>query len=295
MNRRSVRSYSKRALGQDQLLLLEAALKTEGDSCPFGNRPRFKLIDPGLLAESQDRKGDASGIETSAANKKNAYKIGTYGIIKHPPAFIIGAVSSGKDAVLDYGYALEGIVLAATALGLGTCWLGGTFDRGSAKHLLNLKIGEIIPAITPVGLAAENLSLTERTMRFFAGSDARKPWDQLFFDGEAGRPLDKLSAGPWVPVLEAVRFGPSASNKQPWRILREGSSRFNLLFAEDKAYNNALGIPIQELDIGIAMKHFALAAEACGLPGKWSRRDLSSVHFSGLTGASLRYVASWDI
>jgi nitroreductase len=131
-------------------------------------------------------------------------------------------------------------------------------------------------------------------MRFFAGSDSRKSWDQLFFDGEPGKPLDKAAAGDWVPVLEAVRMGPSASNKQPWRVLREGPSRFSLLFAEDKAYNSALGIPIQQLDLGIAMKHFELAAAACGLPGRWVTDGSRKTASTGLRNDSLAYIAGWE-
>jgi hypothetical protein len=282
MERRSVRSYSGQALSPEQSALLEQVMAEQAGLCPFGSQPRFSLTGPGL-----------AGIPSEA----KLVKIGTYGVIKNPPAFIVGAVAAGPDAVLDYGYALEGIILAATVAGLGTCWLGGTFDRTSAKELLAVQAGEIIPAITPVGLPAEKRSLTERTMRFFARSDSRKSWETLFFDGQAGKPLDKATAGQWVPVLEAVRMGPSASNKQPWRILREGPTRFSLLFAEDKAYNSALGIPIQELDLGIAMKHFELAAAACGLAGHWSRDSTGDsaklADTSGGLAGSLTYVASW--
>jgi hypothetical protein len=282
MERRSVRSYSGQALAPEQIAFLEQVMAEQAGLCPFGNQPRFLLTGPGL-----------SGIP----HEPEPVKIGTYGVIKNPPAFIVGAVAAGPDSVLDYGYALEGILLAATAAGLGTCWLGGTFDRTSAKELLAVQDGEIIPAITPVGLPSEKRSLTERTMRFFARSDSRKPWGTLFFDGQPGKPLDTATAGQWAPVLEAVRMGPSASNKQPWRILREGPSRFSLLFAEDKAYNSALGIPIQELDLGVAMKHFELAAAACGLAGHWSRdRSGDSARLSAASGGlagSLVYIATW--
>jgi hypothetical protein len=286
MERCSVRSYAGKALSPDQSAFLERAFAEAVASCPYGNRPRFMLAGPGFVQE------DGTG------NTPTSFKIGTYGLIKNPPAFIIGAVSAGPGAVIDYGYALEGIILAATAAGLGTCWLGGTFDRTATKDLVSLQEGELIPAISPVGVPAVKRSLTERTMRFIAGSDSRKPWDQLFFDGQPGKPLAKADAGAWAPVLEAVRMGPSASNKQPWRILREGPARFSLLFAEDRAYNTALGIPIQELDLGIAMRHFELAARACGLPGQWLK-DSPQVpaNFPALASGSgkvLSHIARWD-
>lgn len=299
-----MRSYSGQALSLDHASLLEDAMSVDRVRCPFGNQPRFMLAGFRLVEKNSACTGSASdgssGVHKNpaSAGKKpyepGAVGIGTYGIIKNPPAYIIGAVAAGDHAVLDYGYALEGIILAATAAGLGTCWLGGTFDRTATKDILVLKDGEIIPAITPIGLPAEKRSLTERTMRFFASSDSRKPWNQLFFDGHPGRPLDKVNSGLWAPVLEAVRMGPSASNKQPWRVLRESPSRFSLLFAEDKAYNSALGIPIQELDLGIAMKHFELAAKACGLPGKWSIEASPSAPLVEASGKVLSCVARWD-
>jgi hypothetical protein len=280
MERRSVRSYAGKALSPDQSAFLEGAFADTAGCCPFGNRPRFMLAGPGLVQK-------VGRVNTSAS-----FKIGTYGIIKNPPAFIIGAVMAGPGAVIDYGYALEGIILAAAAAGLGTCWLAGTFDRSATKDLVSLHEGEIIPAISPVGEPAGKRSLTERTMRFMAGSDSRKPWDQLFFDGQPGKPLSKTAAGAWVPVLDAVRMGPSASNKQPWRILREGPSQFSLLFAEDRAYNTALGIPIQELDLGIAMRHFELAARACGLPGQWLKDSFPAHTIGPVKG--LTFIARWD-
>lgn len=282
MKRRSVRSYSGQPLSTIQRVLLEQVMLKAAGPCLFGHQPRFRLAGPGLIP------GEGTG------NAPASFKIGTYGLVKNPPAFIIGAVAAGPGAVLDYGYALEGIILAATATGLGTCWLGGTFDRNATKEFLDLKEGELIPAITPVGLPAEQRSLTERTMRFLARSDSRKPWDQLFYDGQLDKPLDMARAGEWTPVLEAVRMGPSASNKQPWRVLRDDPSHFSLLFAEDRGYNNALGLPIQELDLGIAMKHFELAARACGLPGNWSKGTPPSAPHTDASGNALRYIASCE-
>lgn len=52
--------------------------------------------------------------------------LGTYGFIKGASGFIVGATADDEQHLEDYGYLLERIVLYATDLGLGTCWLGGT-------------------------------------------------------------------------------------------------------------------------------------------------------------------------
>ena len=73
---------------------------------PFGNRVRFELVD--LAAQERDE------IKT----------LGTYGFIKGAGMFIVGAVAKDPRAMKDYGYCMEKNILAATHLGLGTCWLG---------------------------------------------------------------------------------------------------------------------------------------------------------------------------
>lgn len=183
--------------------------------------------------------------------------------------------------------------VAATALGLGTCWLGGTFNRAKARLALGLADGEIVPSITPIGRPAARRSIAESLVRAGAGADRRKPWASLFFDGGWTRPLTEAEAGPWDRVLSAVRAGPSASNKQPWRVVRTGvaaAPSFHLYLDEDRAYNSALpGIRIQELDMGIAMRHFEAASRALGLPGSWRRLDAAPL----AAEPPLSYVASW--
>ena len=78
---------------------------------PFENMVRFELID--LAGKEQEE------IRTLA----------TYGFIKGASTFIVGAVARGNLAMEDYGYCMEKNILVATYLGLGTCWLGGTFNR----------------------------------------------------------------------------------------------------------------------------------------------------------------------
>lgn len=271
-SRRSVRSFTGRPLSDDQREALETALEQSGP-CPFSSVPRFRIVESGSHAAM------ASG------------RIGTYGIIGNAPCFIVGAVKSTPYGFVDFGYALEGIALWAVGAGLGTCWLGGTFDRSGVAGSMNLSPDEVIPAIMPIGEPAERRTLIDATMRVLAGSRNRKPWGELFFDNQFDVPL--VDAGPWARVLEAVRSGPSASNKQPWRIVRTGSAgklAFHLFLHEDRSYNNAIkGIRIQELDIGIAMGHFEAAALALGLPGKWERLETPPVAYM----EPLRYFSSW--
>jgi nitroreductase len=65
-----------------------------------------------------------------------------------------------------------------------------------------------------------------------------------------------------------TRLSPSASNKQPWRIVKDGNN-FHFYLSHTKGYSKAMGFDMQRIDIGIAMCHFELTAKELGLNGKW--------------------------
>ena len=237
-------------------------------SGPFGNALRFELID---LTE---------------AERAELKSLGTYGVVRGASLFIAGAVRKGPRAMEDYGYGMERNVLFATSLGLGTCWLGGTFNRAGFSRKIGLAAGELMPAVSPVGYPAGKRSLTDRAFRFVAKSDRRKPWVELFFDGRPGNPLTRENAGVFAEALEAVRLGPSASNRQPWRVVLEGTS-CHFFLQRTPGYDKMTGeIKLQDVDMGIAQCHFELAAGELGVRGIW--REAKPAFDAG----SLEYVVS---
>jgi nitroreductase len=121
-----------------------------------------------------------------------------------------------------------------------------------------------------------------------AGAKNRKKPEELFFDQAIGTPLDLASCGEYAKVLGAVRKAPSASNKQPWRIIRDKENTFHLFMKENSFYNNLLkDVKIQNIDMGIAMCHFDLAAKELGLDGAWEIKAPS------LESENLKYIVSW--
>ena len=120
----------------------------------------------------------------------------------------------------DYGYLVEQAILFATDLELGTCWLGGTFTKGRfAARMGGLEPDEIMPAVVSLGYRGDDG--TERIREREAGS-RRLPASSLFFEERFGTPLALDPGDPFAAVLEGVRMAPSASNKQPWRVVRRG-------------------------------------------------------------------------
>jgi hypothetical protein len=91
--------------------------------------------------------------------------LGHYGKIKGAPAFI--AFLGGAESPYLYervGYLGEGVILKATRLGLGTCWVGGFFRPEVAACLVGAHPSEKVVAVTPVGYATGRWSGEEKLM-----------------------------------------------------------------------------------------------------------------------------------
>jgi nitroreductase len=238
----------------------------------FGNLVRFELID--LAVKEREE------IKTLA----------TYGFIKGASLFIVGAVAKGDRSMEDYGYCMEKNILAATHLGLGTCWLGGTFNRSASASRIIQRDDEVVPAITPVGYPKDIKSIMDRAIRFFAKSNSRKAWEELFFCGDTRNPLTRGIAGAYALPLECVRIGPSASNRQPWRVVREKDRDvFHFYISRTPGYAERYpNVSLQDVDMGIAMCHFEVALQEMKQKGKWQ-----NVQFAPPLGG-LEYVVSWN-
>ena len=162
-----------------------------------------------------------------------------------------------------FGYSFEMLVLYAQSLGIGTVWVGGTMDRAAFERAMTLDADEIMPCMSPLGYPAKKMSLKESMMRKGIKAGSRKPFETIFFDGGFDTPLTPGKAGDMAYPLEMVRWAPSAVNKQPWRVVvTQSGAHFYLKHA--KGFISESVGDMQKIDIGIALCHFALAAEESG-------------------------------
>ncbi len=272
--RYSCRTYRPESIAaaQRQRLTEVMASKTAG---PLGSQARFALI--------AAAPGDDSALRG----------LGTYGFIKGATGFIVGAVRRTPNDLEDYGHLLEQVILSATDLGLGTCWLGGTFTRSSfARRFGGLERDETMPAVVSVGSIGDDG--TERIREREEGS-RRLPSSELFFERRFGEPLDPGAVGAHAEALEAVRMAPSATNKQPWRLVRDGAV-WHFYLRRSKGYGKGSALftvlriaDLQRVDMGIAMCHFELVAREHGLTGSWVVGDPAIP----LPGKDTEYVVTW--
>jgi nitroreductase len=248
--RKSWRSYKNENLDIELLQRIRNAIAGEYTG-PFENTIRLDLFEKKHIEE----------------NKNIA--LGTYGFVKNARYFLIGSVKPNDKALEDYGFCFEKAILYLTGLGLGTCWLGATFRRSDFARAINATEDEIIPAVSPFGYTTDQRSIRDRLIRMGAKSKNRKPWSELFFYHALDTPLAKSNAGFYAVPLEMMRLAPSASNKQPWRIIKK-DKKFHFFLQRNKA-GDIHNVDLPSIDMGIALCHFELTAREQGLPGKWTQ------------------------
>jgi nitroreductase len=271
----SCRSYAPEPIEPQQRDRLQDFLSTS-IAGPLGARMRFEL---------------AAATEQDWTALK---RLGTYGFIRGASGYIIGAVGQADKNMEDYGYVLEQAVLMATDMGLGTCWLGGTFSKSGFARKISLRGDELIPAVSAVGHIANKRRWLDSFIRGRAGSDNRLPQTEMFFDGTFLAPLSSDAAGAYATALEMVRLAPSASNKQPWRIVKDGR-KWHFFVQRTKGYGNRNAAlfrlaDLQRVDVGIAMCHFDLTAQEMGLTGRWVVSEPSIEK----PDQSTEYVVTWE-
>jgi hypothetical protein len=188
------------------------------------------------------------------------HALGFYGNIKNAPAFLafIGDTSD-PNMQEKMGYTGQGIVLEATSLGLGTCWVALTYNAKSVSSMISIKPNEKLLSVSPVGYTLEKWTFGEKMFTRFGAMHQRKPLSAMVTGiEEAKRPQWAQAA------VEAARLAPSATNRQPWNFdvrgdgitvsVKNGGMEFNVS---------------KRLDCGIAMLHVELGALSCGIHGDW--------------------------
>ena len=242
--RYSVRNYKEQKVELDKRKAIESFV--DSLSNPFGKKVKFHYLD--------------------SREMKNEQKLGTYGVIKGAKQYIGTTIKLEPMALESLGYELEAVILYLAHLDIGTCWLGGTFNRKGFAKAMNIGEDEIFPIITPYGYAATKKHMKEIVMRKMIKADHRKEWNQLFYKNSFQSPLTKEEAGDLEFPLEMVRLGPSASNKQPWRIVIK-DNYCHFYEYKEPGYSNRFPYDIQRIDMGIAAAHFDLSIKEKGIKG----------------------------
>ncbi|MBC8444776.1 MAG: nitroreductase family protein [Chloroflexi bacterium] len=253
--RYSVRHYDKRPVPRDIVRQVISAGRDVYPLCP-GIRVHWHTAWAGEEVRRRlTRSLTTSGLSTPA------------------PHYIIATSQERPGFMENLGFCMEQLILTATAMGLGTCWIGGVFTEEKLRDLVpRLRTGERIVAITPLGYADTSARARMARQLLLWGSDrmgSRKPLRDI-----VSRDIWPV---PWTGedenldwIFQMTRLAPSWGNTQPWRFIVAERQVIATVNSAPQRGNIREGKPYYRLDGGIAMCHFYLAAQAMRWPGQWT-------------------------
>lgn len=232
----SCRAYTGSAVEPDKV----SALQEEIDRANEQGGLHFQLYGP---------RSDGSAITMSRQMFTGAV-----------PLYAALAARTDNVSLEKVGYFGERLVLLATRLGLGTCWVASTYDAATTR--VDLADGEALHDVVPIGYAPAKMPFKQATIR--AGLRRR---DKKLADLYRG-PVPFDFAPAWVRAgIEAARKGPSAVNQQV------------VVFSQDdvdgpvRASLTSTARGVSYTDLGIAKLHFELGAASVGVGGEWGWGD----------------------
>lgn len=236
--RRSIRTYDGIPVDQEIVSKLEDFIKNLSN--PFGGEIEIK----------------AARFEL-----KGEFKPSTYGVIRGAADYFLMGYGNSKKDELSAGFCFEQVVLEATRLGLGTCWIAATFKgsdfdrKGFSDSNLKLKI------VSPFGYSSRR-SIIEKLSGALLGSTKRKPFSELFFNKNTGTPLSDSESFSFP--LELMRLAPSSTNSQPWRAIVCNSNVHFFYLHKSK---------LSIVDCGIGLCHFIEGEKDKGHKGRFFEEE----------------------
>lgn len=230
--RRSVRSFTDESLSDEIIKKLRAEL-TMINTHEYGLK--FQLF-------------------TDDSNPFDGFKK-SYGAFENARNYMAAVVDTAAPNVLERaGYFAEQFVIKAVSLGLGTCFVAGTYDPNSVN--VYLRAGEKLLFIVLLGYQNDKTRFMERIMVKMVHLKKMTPDD--FFEPKSELALAKNNFPELETGLQAVAYAPSAVNKRPTRLFLKVKNGENKICARVPESNSKWLI-----DLGIAKFNFNFATDTC--------------------------------
>lgn len=177
----------------------------------------------------------------------------SYGVFENPRNYMAAVVDvATPDAYERAGYFAERFVMKAVELGVGTCFVSGTYDQ--KKVNAQVRAGEKILFIVLLGYPAGKSRFVARLVSKISHRKSMTATD--FFE-----PKEKVEESERMfPILrdglEGMACAPSAMNRRPARIfIGDADGKPALCAKVEKA------VPEQLIDLGIAKYNFNYATD----------------------------------
>ncbi len=117
------------------------------------DEPMTSILCDKLRAEA-DRLNAESGLDMRLVTDRHELFRGGFGLFQGARnAFLLAGPSDNPDLAEQCGYWGERLVLFATTMNLGTCWVAATFNRALAETLI--PAGERLACAIAVGLVKD--------------------------------------------------------------------------------------------------------------------------------------------
>ncbi len=172
----------------------------------------------------------------------------SYGMLTGVRNFLLLAGPAGSPRLREKcGCCGEQLVLTATAMGLATCWVGGTYDKKGCQALL--QPGQELVCVIAIGRAPREPGGRDKLIRAVTARKSKAA-------EELAAGLDRAPAW-FTKGIAAVERAPSAMNRQPVHFTWQADGTVLARTTEDTVFS--------PVDLGIAKLHFELGAHG----GTW--------------------------
>ncbi|MFP3953192.1 MAG: nitroreductase family protein [Candidatus Acetothermia bacterium] len=254
--RRSVRKYSGEELSDGEIGWIEGLLE--------GERTYQSDVSAGaaLLLEGKRFQEDLSGV------------VANYGKVEAPHYLVLTSEGTNKGYV-EIGYRYEYLVLALTATGVGTCWIGKGFDDDVLEDYVSIPPGQTCNALIAFGPPASDQTLDE------IEKPHRRKVEDFVINGDGDALGDEVRR-----IVDCLRRAPSSINSQPWRVGIEDYAIH--LFMRKRSgitrrFITSLSV-MNRIDSGIGLCHLEVAGKKIwgdSLIENLSKRDRDGMSYIG--------------
>ena len=228
INRKSVRTFDNlKEIEDDKIQLILAEIKKINN--PFNNDFKIELFN------AKD-----FNLDTNVSTGEKY--------------FITSKIKTTKNHELAIGYMLEKLTIFLESININSVYMASTFDRNKFEKLINLKDGEVMPLIMPIGYKANMLNKKDRAIRRVLHSDTRLDIKDFSYDKDLNpfKPINYLS-----DILDTIKWSPSATNRQPIKLVINDDI-IDFYIDHYKPYSNGI-TDIQKVDLGIMLMNLEFA------------------------------------
>jgi nitroreductase len=159
------------------------------EATPVPKEKLLKILEAARLAPSANGVQPWHFVVVTEAGKRKVLSRGVFAkFLAETPVVIVacGDTRASPDwCVVDVAIATENMVLAATAEGLGTCWVG-SFDEQQVKSLLKIPEQFTVVALIAVGYAHDKVDVRGRIVKAVR---RKKKLEDIASVEEYGKPL----------------------------------------------------------------------------------------------------------